>query len=189
MQTAGEQWTAPVSCPPQFRPQSVASSAVDRAAFDGLISRSSLRDAQRLRRLDVPHANAWISALPSAVDSSDTVMPRRVYLTCVRRLLGLPVLSSPIPCPLCKQTMDVYGDHALCCKKSSDTITRHNRVRNLIAHFADVGLLSPELEKMGILGPTDRSSRRPGDVSFKSWGLGVGLLLMSPLFARLLLLT
>ena len=79
----------------------------DRAAFDVLISRSSIRDAQRLaqrlRRLDVPHANAWISALPSAVDSSDTVMPRRVYLTCVRRLLGLPVLSSPIPCPLCKQ--------------------------------------------------------------------------------------
>ena len=32
-------------------------------------------------------------------------------------------------------------------------ITRHNRVRNLISHFADVGLLSPELEKMGILGP------------------------------------
>lgn len=130
MQTASEQWTAPVSCPPQFRPQSVASAAVDRAAFDGLISRSSLRDAQRLRRLDVSHANAWISALPSSVDSSDTVMPRRVYLTCVRRLLGLPVLSVPVPCPLCKQTMDIYGDHALCCKKSSDTITRHNRVRS-----------------------------------------------------------
>ena len=62
MQTAGEQWTAPVSCPPQFRPQSVASAAVDRAAFDGFIffSRSSIRDAQRLHRLDVPHANAWI---------------------------------------------------------------------------------------------------------------------------------
>ena len=68
MQTASEQWAAPVSCSPLFRPQSVASAAVDRAAFDGLISRASPRDAQRLRRLDVPHANAWISALPSAVD-------------------------------------------------------------------------------------------------------------------------
>ena len=65
MQTAREQWSAPVSCSPSYRPQSVASTAVDRAAFDGLISRSSLRDAQRLRRLDVSHANAWISALPS----------------------------------------------------------------------------------------------------------------------------
>ena len=31
---------------------------VYRAAFDALISRSSIRDVQRLRRLDVPHANA-----------------------------------------------------------------------------------------------------------------------------------
>ena len=48
-------------------------------------------------------------------------------------------------------------------------------MRTMLAHFADVGLLSPELEKMGILGPTDRSSRRPGDVSFKSWAPGRGL--------------
>ena len=54
-------------------------------------------------------------------------------------------------------------------------ITRHHRVRNLVFHFADVGLLSPELEKLGILGPTDRSKRRPGDVSFKSWSSGRGL--------------
>jgi len=116
-------------------------------------------------------------------------MPPRVYLTCVRRLLGLHVLSAPAPCPLCKQTMDVYGDHALCCKKSSDMITRHNRVRNLIFQIADVGLLSPELEKLGILGVTDRSQRRPGDVSFKSWTLNRGLAIdVARLFARLLLL-
>ena len=87
--------------------------------------------------------------------------------------------------------MDVYGDHALCCKKSSDTITRHNRVRNMIAHFADVGLLSPELEKMGILGPTDRSRRRPGDVSFKSSapnrGLAIDVAVICPLAASHLL--
>ena len=114
-------------------------------------------------------------------------MPPRVYLTCARRLLGLPVIPAPAPCPLCMQTMDVFGDHALCCKKSSDTITRHNRVRNLISQFADLGLLSPELEKMGILGPTDRSRRRPGDVSFKSWaphrGLAVDVAVICPLAA------
>jgi hypothetical protein len=121
------------------------------------------------------------------MDGKDTVMAPRVYLACARRLLGLPVYSSPSPCPLCKQTMDVYGDHALCCKKSGDMITRHNRVRNLIAHFADVGLLSPEMEKLGILGPTDRSRRRPGDVSFKSWapnrGLAVDVAVICPLAA------
>ena len=58
-------------------------------------------------------------------------------------------------------------------------------------HFADVGLLSPELEKMGILGPTDRSSRRPGDVSFKSWapnrGLAIDVAVICPLAASHLL--
>ena len=121
------------------------------------------------------------------MNDKDTVMEPRVYLTCVRRLLGLPVFSSPIPCPLCMQTMDIYGDHALCCKKSGDMITRHNRVRNLIYSFADIGLMSPELEKLGILGPTDRSRRRPGDISFKKWapyrGLAIDVAVICPLAA------
>ena len=41
--------------------------------------------------------------------------------------------------------------------------------------LADTGLLAPELEKLGILGPTDKSRRRPGDVSIKSWSLHRGL--------------
>ena len=61
----------------------------------------------------------------------------------------------------------------------------------MIAHFAEVGLLSPELEKMGILGPTDRSRRRPGDISFKSWapnrGLAIDVAVICPLAASHLL--
>ena len=123
-------------------------------ALDELISRASARDAQRLRRSDVIHANAWISALPSAMDGKDTVIEPRVYLTAVRRLLGLPVSSVPAPCPFCQQTMDIYGDHAVCCKKSGDMITRHNRVRDLIAEFARA-----ELEKLGLRGPSESSGR------------------------------
>jgi hypothetical protein len=178
--TSRERWLLPATCGPE-RSQRSASALVDRATLDGLISRAGRRDAQRLRRLDDDHANAWSSALPSS--TKDTIMAPRVYLTCVRRLLGLPVLSAPA-CPFCKQTMDIYGDHALGCKKSGDMI--HNRVRNLIVQFADMGLL-PEMEKLGILGPTDRSRRRPGDVSFKSWaphrGLAIDVAVICPLAA------
>ena len=174
-QTCGEKWTAPDSCLPVNQPQSAASAEIDRSTLESLISRANQRDVQRLRRLDVDHANAWISAMPTYVDGKDTVMSPRVYLTC---LLGLP---------LCKQTLDIFGDHALCCKKNGDMITRHNRVRNLIFEIADMGLLSPELEKLGILGVTDRSSRRPGDVSFKSWapnrGLAIDVAVICPLAA------
>ena len=71
--------------------------------------------------------------------------------------------------------MDIYGDHALCCGKSGDRITRHNRLRGVVFKLADTGLLSPELEKLGILGVTDKTRRRPGDVSIKDWSLRRGL--------------
>lgn len=69
----------------------------------------------------------------------------------------------------------VLGDHALCCKKTQDTITRHNRVRNLMFKLGELGVLSPQMEKLGLLGPTDDSKRRPGDVSFANWRNGRGL--------------
>ena len=83
--------------------------------------------------------------------------------------------------------MDILGDHPLCCKKSGDRITRHDRLRNLIFKLADTGLLAPELEKLGILGETDRSLRRPGDVSIKNWSLrrgpAIDVAVISPLAA------
>src|SRR5437588_873174 len=94
-------------------------------------------------------------------------------------VLPLPVFSvnrcSLILSRALFETMDLLGDHPLCCKKSGDRITRHNRLRNLVFKLADTGLLSPELEKLGILGVTDTSRRRPGDVSIKNWSLRRGL--------------
>ena len=182
--TCKEDWLPSAS--PGYVPQRAASAAVDRASFTAIVARADAREAQRLRRLDVPHANAWVAAQPSSADCRDTVMSPKVYQVAVRRLLGLPVLPVPVPCPLCQQTMDTLGDHAL-CRKTSDTITRHNRLRNLVFVLADQGLLAPEMEKLGILGPSDRSQRRPGDVSFKSWaanrGLAIDVAVICPLAA------
>ena len=121
----------------------------------------------------VPHA--WNRHRPSP----------QIYRTAVARLLGQPVFSSPAPCPLCEQTMDPLGDHPLCCNKSGDRITRHNRLRNLVFKLADTGLLAPELEKLGILGVTDKTRRRLGNVSIKSWsfrrGLAIDVAVIHPL--------
>src|SRR6266576_2010469 len=79
------------------------------------------------------------------------------------------------------------GHHPLCCKKSGDRITRHNRLRNLVFKLADTGLLAPDLEKLGIRGVTDKTRRRPGDVSIKSWsfrrGLAIDVAVICPLAA------
>ena len=76
--------------------------------------------------------------------------------------------------------MDIQGDHALCCKRKQDNITRHNRVRNWICKLADMGLLNPQMEKLGLLGPTDSSKRRPGDVSYGR-GLAIDVAVSCPL--------
>jgi len=175
--TTHESWVKPddADCSADYATQRKASSATDVAIVSKLKARASPRDFQRLSRLDSPHANAWLSARPSCMDGSDCILPPRIFRTAVARLLGQPVFSNSVPCPLCEQTMDLQGDHPLCCKKSGDRITRHNRLRNLVFKLADTGLLSPELEKLGILGVTDTSRRRPGDVSIKNWSLRRGL--------------
>src|SRR6185312_11151194 len=162
-------------CSDVYETQKSASSKVDVAIMSHLKESATLRDVQRLNRVDSPHANAWLSARPSNMDGSDCILSPKIFRTAVSRLLGQPVSSSSVPCPLCKQTMDIYGDHALCCGKSGDRITRHNRLRNVVFKLADPGLLSPDLEKLGILGVTDKTRRRPGDVSIKNWSLRRGL--------------
>ena len=121
------------------------------------------RERQRLNRLKCEHAGAWISAVPSIRDGLDTVMRPRNFQVAVAMRLGLPVLDEEKSCSLCMQTIDVFGDHAACCAVSSDRIHRHNRVRNLLDRIAQEGMLSPVMEKKGILGHQD--GRRPGDVT------------------------
>src|ERR1700761_2145059 len=85
------------------------SSKTDAAIMSRLKESSSTRDLQRLNRLDSPHANAWLSARPSAMDGTDTLLAPPIFRTAVARLLGQPVFSEPV----CKQIMDLNGDHAL----------------------------------------------------------------------------
>ena len=68
------------------------------------------------------------------------------------------MLDEDIPCPA--EIINKYGDHATCCTKQGDLIVRHNSLGNLVEDFASDGMLSPVLEKEGILGNT--TGRRPG---------------------------
>src|SRR6187549_1591160 len=73
---------------------------------------------------------------------------------------------------MCKQTIDVYGDHATCCASTGDLITRHNSIRNLMDKLASEGLLSPIMQKKGFLDHSRQriGNRRCSDVSLQSEG-------------------
>jgi len=102
-----------------------------------LVSQADTREVQRLRRCAQPHACGVLTAVPSDE-------PRNF---CIAVAYRSKLLDSEIPCPLCKQTINIYGDHATCCAKSGDLIVRHNTLRNLVDNLASVGGLSPVLEK------------------------------------------
>ena len=154
--------------------QKEGSFAFDKKMYDYLVDNAPTeREKQRLMRLGVDHASAFITAVPSDEDGKDTVLRPRNFRIAVLYRLGVPVLASDIPCPLCKQQINIYGDHATCCANSGDIIIRHNTIRNFVDKTAGDGLLSPVLEKQGILGHTD--GRRPGDVTIPIWSQGKGL--------------
>ena len=104
-------------------------------------------------RVARPHASSFVTAVPSEEDGKDCLMKPRQYRVAVAYRLGLPVLKNEISCPLCMQLINVYGDHATCCAKNGDLVFRHNSLRNFVYSVASDGLLQPQLEKQGILGP------------------------------------
>jgi hypothetical protein len=173
--TAGESWSMPRSVVKfEHTTQKAASFKIDQDIYEGLVERAaSDRDKQRLRRIAEPHAGAFITAVPCADDGLDTVMKPQAFRTAVAYRLGVAVVPKGTPCPMCKQIMDELGDHAACCTRNGGNIVRHNRVRNLVNHYCVEAMLSPIMEKQGILGPT--TGRRPGDVTIPSWSGGDGL--------------
>jgi hypothetical protein len=171
--TAKEKWLPPPDHPPEYRSQKEASFAFDEKVHKSLIEKADARGAQRLKRAAQPHACGFITAVPSDEDGKDTLLKPRNYRIAVAYRLGVPVMNEEIPCPLCMQTINVFGDHATCCAKSGDLIVRHNSLRNLVDSIGTDAQLSPILEKKGILGNT--TGRRPGDVTFQRWSEGKGL--------------
>jgi len=181
---AGENWARPDSVAQAYLSQKEASFKFDDQMHKFLVdSAPSEREKQRLLCVAQPHAGAFVTAVPSNEDGNDTILRPRVYRTAILYRLGLPVLNGETPCPLCVQTINIYGDHATCCANNGDLIIRHNAIRNLVNSIATDGILSPVMEKKGILGVT--SGRRPGDVSIPDWSgsgpLAIDVAVTSPL--------
>ena len=179
-----ETWVRPEQVSEVHVRQASASYAFDEEMHKHLVdSAPNEREKQRLLRVARPHAGSFVTAVPSEEDGQDCLLKPRLYRIAVAYRLGLPVLSNEIPCPLCMQPINIYGDHATCCAKKGDLVTRHNAVRNLVYSIASDGLLQPQLEKQGILGPS--TGRRPGDVTIPDWrhhnGLAIDVAVTSPL--------
>ena len=132
------------------------------------------RDAQRLKRCAQPHANNFVTAVPSNDDDKGARIRPHLFRTAVQYRLGVPLLKEEIDCPVCMQKkIDITGDHATCCSRTGDLVSRHNALRDMVDNLASQGMLSPAMEKKGILG--SQLGRRPGDVTIPNWQHGQAL--------------
>ena len=181
---AREVWVRPEQVSETHKAQSAASYEFDEVMHSYLVdSAPNDREKQRLLRVARPHASSFVTAVPSEEDGMDCLLKPRQYRIAVAYRLGMPVLSKEVPCSVCMQSLNIYGDHATCCARNGDLVTRHNALRNLVHSIASDGLLQPALEKQGVLGPT--TGRRPGDVTIPDWkhgnGLAIDIAVTSPL--------
>ena len=95
---------------------------------------STTRDTCRLQLQQGLHSSSWLAAVPHKGVPSLLTGPE--FRTALRWWLGLPLCApaSPLLCPLCGESADVYGDHWLCCSSSLLT-RRHNSLRDFLASF------------------------------------------------------
>ena len=131
--------------------------------------------------LQEPGAGAWLQALPCAALGLhvDSVLFRIM----ARLRLRLQVHPGDTACAYCDGVCDSYGDHARVCPCGGDRTKRHNRLRTVVATWANAAGLHPEIEKPGLLPPRldphgasedgarHGNGRRPADVYVPHWGL------------------
>jgi len=77
----------------------------------------------------------------------------------------LPVGVTLPCCPLCKESLDPFGDHFVCCERNGST-QRHNAFRNAFFAMCVRNKLAVEKEAECIAG------RRPADVLLLQWSRG-----------------
>ena len=93
----------------------------------------------------------------------------REFRCSLRYWLGVPLHNCPYPCPECRGTADIFGDHQVGCGGNGDRISRHNNIRDVVFTAAQSAAFAPSKETPGlVIG----SLSRPADVFLPSWSCG-----------------
>lgn len=96
------------------------SGLIHKARRAALIQDSSARDSVRLRCQDSSVASAWSRAPPTP--ALGTKIGKSRFRIMIKWHLGMPVAppsSAGKPCPQCGCALDIFGDHAVTCKKNN----------------------------------------------------------------------
>jgi hypothetical protein len=132
---------------------------------DALNKKAAQIQVARFNSLQLPKAGAWVYTLP--ISGSRLAMSSAAFKTALQLRLGANIFEEGQLCKCCHEPMDVYGLHALQCKKGAAGLTyRHDRMRDYWYFAAKKsGKLVPKKETPGLLG----DNRRPGDIWMENY--------------------
>jgi hypothetical protein len=102
---------------------------VEKQQMENLLSKASGQDVVRLQCLFRNASGAWLHAIPSKALGLE--FSTAAFRTLLKFWLGVPLTEEATDgaaaCPFCDGPCDVFGDHALCCKKT-EFYSRHQGV-------------------------------------------------------------
>ncbi len=157
-----EQPSATVDVHENFSSQSWWSDLLAKHARNILLDSSTARDRARLFCIADEFASCWLEPCPT--ESLGLRLSSSEFTVLMKWWLGqavTPDLSS-MRCPACGDAADVFGDHALACKRGG-FVQRHSAVIGFLWHLATAAGLRVRTE-VGVGGP-----ERPGDLWFSHW--------------------
>ena len=111
--------------------QHTLSATLESTQFNSLLTESSTADKARLLSVSLPHASAWLSAVPSL--GLGLSPDRNEHQMAIKWWLGLDTSPGSPPCALCPEhPLDPLGHHALTCKRGGGAVSRHKKFRCVV---------------------------------------------------------
>ena len=140
------------------------SSLIHKNRKAALLQNSGARDTIRLKCQTSASAGAWSQAPPCA--ALGCKIGRDAYRLMLRWHLGvaiLPQVAAGKPCPACGEACDIFGDHAVCCRRNN-LWRRHFLLQDFMLRLSRAAGFQASREKG--LG---HDSRREADILIENW--------------------
>ena len=166
-----------------FTTQAWWAEQVTQGRWATLSTLGTARDRVRLSAQEGVLAGEWLRVIPSP--NTRTVIPDREFRSLCCWWLGVPVVSvgdRPVKCPMpaCREDLDAYGDHLVCCPHNGPT-KRHNALRDAWCAVLRSAAIDHGREVIA------RGGCRPADILLNGWDGGcdvaVDLVISHPLQA------
>jgi hypothetical protein len=150
--------------------QSFLSNLVDNCKLDSFLKSESLslREKARLQGCSTQYASAWMMCAPNP--KKGNFLDNQSFTLLLKYWLGIPIFSTNSKCRLCGSTLDIFGDHALHCKKKGNIVRRHDHVRDVLFNFLNIASIQAKKEIVGYLAG---EKSRVGDIVLPFGGSGL----------------